>query len=64
MSHNKEGNRTVKQITRETLQKVASQTGLKESTVQDLFLSGWAYTEAIDCLPKWQRPGPDVAKNG
>ena len=48
-------------ITKQAVRTVALMTGLREGTVLDLLRSGWAYTEQIDCLPRWQRLGPEKA---
>lgn len=46
-------------ITKQAVRVVALRTGLREGTVLDLLRSGWQYTEQIDCLPRWQRLGPE-----
>lgn len=51
----------MERITKQAVRTVALKTGLHEGTVLDLLRSGWEYTEQIDCLPRWQRLGPEKA---
>ena len=46
-------------VTKQAVRNVALKTGLREGTVLDLLRSGWRYTEQIDCLPRWERFGPE-----
>lgn len=46
-------------VSKQSIRNVALKTGLREGTVLDLLRAGWQYTEQINCMPRWQRPGPE-----
>ena len=44
-------------LSKSQIDRVSQLTGLKNATVQDLLESGWVYTETLNQMPKWQKPG-------